>query len=143
MAVEGRITGWVELLDASEIMEAKRVNDLLNNLGAGDENWEAEPAKWNKSFNLPFEYEVTYWEEPMPDMASKLEGVAELLAEGEYLIFEEKTRHVFNTENSYRMILVVKDHVQFLLGATFLDKFKEALEQAALARNKPRDELDT
>jgi len=142
MSAAGRITGWLELLDASEILEAKRVNDLINDLGSDDENWESEPMGWNSDFTLPMQYEVVYWRDKMPDVALMLDNVAELLCTSEYLLFEEKTRRALNDENSYRMILVTKDNVQYLPGSIFQDKFREKINEVAEASKGRVDELD-
>lgn len=110
----GELSAFIELVDATEILDAKTVDDLFHQLLRDDPSMVSEGPKWNQDFTVPMEFIIEYRDTAIPDFAALLDPIGERLMSGEYLIFEEKVRHVYRLDGSMRTILVTHEHVEYI-----------------------------
>lgn len=92
MAVEGRITGWLQLAESSSLTNGNAVNDFLVKLREDDSDLEREQLVWDHGFTAPFPCTFTYWDGWPPDFATELAGLCQHLERGEYVVFQYMTR---------------------------------------------------
>lgn len=129
MAVEGKLTGWLELIAASAVARGEALDLAFKQLCNENPNVERTDAVWNTDFTVPFQFQLTAWEETAPDFVEALDvELAPLLGLNEYLMFEEKVRYGARSA-TVRTILVTGN------GTTYHDSRKwqkDLLEQAGI-----------
>ena len=100
MAVEGKLTGWIELVSATELTREAEILAFFDKLAKENKSLEVNKGAFSSE-----EASFTCWDEPAPNFASALKPLVDLLEMNEYLYFEEKVR-IGDRGRSLRAILV-------------------------------------
>jgi hypothetical protein len=90
MAVEGVLTGWIELVSATQLIRLDEVKAALKKLA--DDNPSLEIVRLDAENDELSHADITCWDEPAPNFAALLRPLVDLLEEEEYLYFEEKVK---------------------------------------------------
>ena len=100
MAVEGKLTGWIELVSATELTREAEILAFFDKLAKDNKNLSVNQGAFSAE-----EASFVCWNEPAPNFASVLKPLVDLLETNEYLYFEEKVR-IGDRGRSLRAILV-------------------------------------
>jgi len=90
MAVEGKLTGWIELVSATQLTRLNEIVGFMRKLAEDDKSLEI--ARFESSDSELAHADFTCWDNPAPNFAALFKPLVDLLEEEEYLYFEEKVR---------------------------------------------------
>jgi hypothetical protein len=124
MSQDKKLTAWIELIEATPLINPKMVAERLNCIGKGDPCYASAGVTFSEDGRTPLCMEIIYSGRKMFDFAHRLDAVAELLNDGEYLLFEEKTQRNLDGESSTRVIIVANGTVEFMCGCSFYWQLK-------------------
>ncbi len=90
MAVEGKLTGWIELVSSTQLTRLDEIVGFMRKLAENDKSLEIVGLETDNGELAHADF--TCWDEPAPNFATMLKPLVDLLEEEEYLYFEEKVR---------------------------------------------------
>jgi hypothetical protein len=90
MAVDRKLTGWIELVSATQLTRLNEIVGFMHKLAEDDKSLEI--ARLESSDSELAHADFTCWDNPAPNFAALFKPLVDLLEEEEYLYFEEKVR---------------------------------------------------
>ena len=129
MAVEGKLTGWLQLIDSSFLKEDETngVFKFFSDYRSADPACEKEEVLFSMSGAI-IPFSITFWDDWPPDIEKDFERLVPALEDpASFLLFSWSTRCPYTTE-PLKFIMVTKKKIYTIVGSEFFDpvvtKFK-------------------
>lgn len=90
MALEGTLTGWIELISSTKLARLHEVKAALEKMAADNKNLEIVRLEIEND-DLAHA-DITCWDDPAPNFAAVFRPLVDLLAPEEFMYFEEKVK---------------------------------------------------
>jgi len=90
MAVEGKLTGWIELVSATQLTRLDEIVGFMRKLAEDDKSLEIVGLETTDGELAHADF--TCWDNPAPNFTTVFKPLVDLLEEEEYLYFEEKIK---------------------------------------------------
>lgn len=113
------------MVDSSFIANPGAVGKVLKALAYDDTDVTVEGPEWNEDLTLLDRFSVLYWN-VLPGLDAGFKALSEVLGEGEYLLFEEKTRYGVRKDSTLRVTRVSPTGVLQLDGHHLLEVLRHA-----------------
>jgi hypothetical protein len=90
MAVEGTLTGWIELVSSTQLTRLNEIVVIMRKLAEDDKSLEIVGLEAANTELARADF--TCWDNPAPNFAALFRPLVDLLEEEEYIYFEEKVK---------------------------------------------------